>query len=201
MYIPLKKKKRKEKEGGSRKGKTAEDSSCLPGLCRSWCPRGRGVRAARFSLGRRARALRRKETEASRRRSKLPGFQTWLCDLLAGRPWPRGSAFASLRFPGDEAEATTDVERPQKTARARGETPTAPAVRVRVAVSRPTALGSLAAAWRGFGAGSGGVVKFLAPPWGRCNPTFRMTDQSRCAPPRSELPGSAGGLRTWYLLL
>lgn len=82
-----------------------------------------------------------------------------------------------------------------------GETPTAPAVRVRVAVSRPTALPcSLAAAWRGFGAGSGGVVKFLAPPWGRCNPTFRMTDQSRCAP-RSELPGSAGGLRTWYLLL
>lgn len=59
---------------------------------------------------------------------------------------------------------------------------------------------SLAAAWRGFGAGSGGVVKFLAPPCGRCNPTFRMTDQSRCAP-RSELPGSAGGLRTWYLLL
>lgn len=76
--------------------------------------------AARFSLGRRARALRRKETEASRRRSKLPGFQSWLRDLLAGRPWPKGSAFASLRFPGDEAEATTDVERPQKTARARG---------------------------------------------------------------------------------
>lgn len=123
-----------------------------------------------------------RETEASRRRSKLPGFQSWLCDLLAGRPWPRGSAFASLRFPGDEAEATTDVERPQKTARAREETPTAPAVRV--AVSRPTALPcSLAAAWRGFGAGSGGVVKFLAPPWGRCNPTFPMTDQSRCAPP------------------
>lgn len=48
------------------------------------CPGG-GVRVARFSLeGRaRARALLSRENKASWWKSKLPGFKSWLCHLLA----------------------------------------------------------------------------------------------------------------------